>query len=69
MQRASKTVRTVTGAIVITAWVVPEVVAGFLLYAYFRREGTLNAILDFLHLPTQNWLFTLPILAVSFANI
>jgi len=69
MQRASKPVRTLTGGIVVTAWVLPEVVAGFLLYAFFRREGTLNAILDQLHLPTQNWLFTLPILAVSFANV
>lgn len=69
MQRASKPVRTLVGGIVITAWVLPEVVAGFLLYAFFRREGTLNAILDRLHLPTQNWLFTLPILAVSFANV
>ncbi|MFI6943308.1 carbohydrate ABC transporter permease [Streptomyces sp. NPDC050418] len=69
MQRASKTVRTVTGGIVVTAWVLPEVVAGFLLYAFFRREGTLNSILEFLHLPSQNWMFTLPILAVSFANV
>ncbi len=69
MQRASKPVRTVVGGIVVTAWVLPEVVAGFLLYAFFRREGTLNAILDWLHLPTQNWLFTLPILAVWFANV
>ncbi|MFJ6083457.1 carbohydrate ABC transporter permease [Streptomyces sp. NPDC092369] len=69
MQRASKPIRTLTGGIVITAWVLPEVVAGFLLYAFFRREGTLNAILDWLHLPSQNWLFTLPILAVSFANV
>ncbi|MGW0903469.1 carbohydrate ABC transporter permease [Streptomyces sp. NPDC002853] len=69
MQRASKPVRTVTGAIVITAWVLPEVVAAFLLYAFFRREGTLNAVLDFLHLPSQNWMYTLPILAVSFANV
>ncbi|MFF7374634.1 carbohydrate ABC transporter permease [Streptomyces massasporeus] len=69
MQRASKPVRTLTGGIVVTAWVLPEVVAGFLLYAFFRREGTLNAILDWLHLPSQNWLFTLPILAVSFANV
>lgn len=69
MKRASKPVRTLTGAVVVTAWVLPEVVAGFLLYAFFRREGTLNAILDWLHLPRQNWLFTLPILAVSFANV
>lgn len=69
MQRASKPVRTLTGGIVVTAWVLPEVVAGFLLYAFFRREGTLDAILEWLHLPSQNWLFTLPILAVSFANV
>ncbi|GAB2726783.1 carbohydrate ABC transporter permease [Streptomyces bullii] len=69
MRRASKPVRTLTGGIVVTAWVLPEVVAGFLLYAFFRREGTLNALLDWLGLPSQNWLFTLPILAVSFANV
>ena len=69
MQRASKAVRTATGTVVIAAWVLPEIVAGFLLYAFFRREGTLNAVLDLLHLPGQNWLFTLPILAVSVANV
>ncbi|MEU9097269.1 sugar ABC transporter permease [Streptomyces sp. NPDC048361] len=69
MRRASRPVRTVTGALVITAWVLPEIVAAFLLYAFFRREGTLNAILGWLHLPVQNWLFTLPVLAVSFANV
>ncbi|MFE7956701.1 MULTISPECIES: carbohydrate ABC transporter permease [unclassified Streptomyces] len=69
MRRASKPVRTLTGGIVVTAWVLPEVVAGFLLYAFFRKEGTLNAVLHWLHLPSQNWLFTLPILAVSFANV
>ncbi|WP_052865072.1 carbohydrate ABC transporter permease [Streptomyces niger] len=69
MQRASRPVRTLTGGIVVVAWVLPEVVAGFLLYAFFRREGTLNAVLDWLHLPAQNWLYTLPILAVSFANV
>jgi multiple sugar transport system permease protein len=69
MRRASRPVRTVTGSVVIAAWVVPEVVAGFLLYAFFRREGSLDAILAWLHLPRQNWLYTLPILAVSLANV
>ncbi|MFJ2610292.1 MULTISPECIES: carbohydrate ABC transporter permease [unclassified Streptomyces] len=69
MRRASKPVRTLTGGVVVTAWVLPEVVAGFLLYAFFRAEGTLNAVLDLLRLPSQNWLFTLPVLAVSFANV
>lgn len=69
MRRASRPVRTLTGTLVIAAWVLPEIVAAFLLYAFFRREGTLDAILGWLHLPTQNWLFGLPILAVSFANV
>ncbi|QLH24237.1 carbohydrate ABC transporter permease [Streptomyces sp. Rer75] len=69
MRRASRPVRTLIGAVVVAAWVVPEIVAGFLLYAFFRREGTLNALLDGLGLPSQNWLYTLPILAVSFANV
>ncbi|WP_407555638.1 sugar ABC transporter permease [Streptomyces sp. Pv4-95] len=69
MRRASRPMRALTGAVVITAWVLPEIVAGFLLYTFFERRGTLNALLDWLHLPTQNWLFTLPILAVSFANV
>ncbi|WP_435603337.1 carbohydrate ABC transporter permease [Streptomyces sp. bgisy130] len=69
MRRASRPVRALTGAMVITAWVLPEIVAGFLLYTFFERRGTLNALLDWLHLPAQNWLFTLPIVAVSFANV
>ncbi|QSY50999.1 MULTISPECIES: carbohydrate ABC transporter permease [Streptomyces] len=69
MRRASKAVRTLTGTVVIAAWVLPEIVAGFLLYTFFTREGTLNAVLEGLGLPGQNWLFTLPILAVSFANV
>ncbi|MFI8433046.1 carbohydrate ABC transporter permease [Streptomyces sp. NPDC079020] len=69
MRAASRPVRTATGALVIASWVLPEIVAAFLLYAFFRREGTLNMILGWLHLPSQNWLFTLPILAVSFANV
>lgn len=69
MRRASRPVRTLTGAVVICAWVLPEIVAGFLLYTFFNQQGTLNAVLEWLHLPTQNWLLTLPILAVSFANM
>jgi multiple sugar transport system permease protein len=69
MARSSKAVRSVTGAVVISAWVLPEIVAGFLLYTFFNKEGTLNAVLQWLHLPSQNWLYTLPIIAVSFANV
>ncbi|MCQ4080461.1 sugar ABC transporter permease [Streptomyces sp. RB6PN25] len=69
MRRASRPVRTLTGSVVIAAWVVPEIVAGFLLYTFFRQEGSLDAILGWLRLPRENWLYTLPILAVSLANV
>jgi multiple sugar transport system permease protein len=69
MGKASRRVRTVTSTVVIVAWVLPEVVAAYLLYVFFRKEGELNMILEFLHLPQQNWLYTLPIIAVSLANV
>lgn len=69
MRAASKPVRVITSTLVIAAWVLPEVVAGYLLYAFFRREGELDAILGWLNLPTEDWLYTLPILAVSVANV
>ncbi|WP_217189823.1 carbohydrate ABC transporter permease [Streptomyces buecherae] len=69
MRRASGPVRTLVGSLTIAAWVVPEIVAGFLLYAFFRDEGTLNAVLDWAHLPSQDWLYSAPIIAVSLANV
>lgn len=69
MQKATRPVRAVTSTVVIAAWVLPEVVAGYLMYAFFFQQGSLNAILHALHLPRQNWLYTLPILAVCLANV
>ncbi|SEN94086.1 carbohydrate ABC transporter permease [Actinacidiphila rubida] len=69
MRSASRPVRSAVSTVVVISWVLPEVVAAYLLYAFFRREGELNAILHVLHLPQQNWLFTLPIVAVSLANV
>lgn len=69
MRSGGPIVRTVVSSIVIGAWVLPEVVAGYLWLAFLGDEGPLNQILGFLHLPDQDWLFSLPILAVSLANI
>ncbi|NUS12018.1 MAG: sugar ABC transporter permease [Streptomyces sp.] len=69
MEKAARPVRAVTSTVVIAAWVLPEVVAGYLMYAFFFQQGSLNAILDRLGLPQQNWLYTLPILAVCLANV
>jgi multiple sugar transport system permease protein len=69
MRSSHSAVRAVVSAIVIGAWVLPEVVAGYLWSVFLGRGGSFNGILSFLHLPAQNWLFTTPILAVSIANI
>ena len=58
---------TVTG-LVLAAWAVPEVVAGFCWYAFLYRTGTLNALLHHIGL-SQDWLYTTPMLAVILANV
>ena len=62
-------VRAFTSAVVIGAWVLPEVVVAYLWQAVLGEGGSWNSIVGFFHLPTQNWLYETPILAVSIANI
>ncbi|MEV7738629.1 sugar ABC transporter permease [Streptomyces sp. NPDC088921] len=69
MQKATQPVRALVNGVVIAAWVLPEVVAGYLMYAFFYDQGSLNSLLDAVHLPNQNWLYTMPILAVCLANV
>ena len=69
MREAHKVIRAITGAVVIAAWILPEVVAGYLWVTFLDGDGSFNAIMEFLHLPTQDWLVSLPIWAVAFANI
>jgi multiple sugar transport system permease protein len=69
MRSGNAVVRAVVSAIVIGAWVLPEVVAGYLWLAFFGTDGTLNHLLAGLRVGPQNILYTTPILAVSIANI
>jgi multiple sugar transport system permease protein len=69
MRRSTKPVRNFVGTAVIGAWVLPEVVAAYLLSAFFNDDGTLNVILHAVGLPGQDWLYGAPIIAVSLANI
>ncbi|ASU84787.1 sugar ABC transporter permease [Nocardiopsis gilva YIM 90087] len=64
----SAVVRMAVGGVVVGAWVVPEVVAGFVWVAFLEREGTLNGLLAAIGVAPQNWLYTAPILAVILAN-
>jgi multiple sugar transport system permease protein len=69
MRSGTSWVRAAVSAIVIGAWVMPEVVAGYLWSAFLGDDGSFNKILGVFSLPSQDWLFSIPILAVSLANI
>lgn len=58
----------VTGLVVV-AWVLPEIVAAFTLYAFFAKEGTLNIMLGWLGIEPVSWLIGLPMLSVILANL
>ncbi|MGP9747020.1 carbohydrate ABC transporter permease [Brachybacterium sp. AOP29-B2-41] len=69
MERSHRIVTFVVTAVVVAAWILPEVVAGYLLYTFFAPDGSLNVIISAIGLPPQDLLFSAPIIAVSFANI
>jgi multiple sugar transport system permease protein len=69
MQSANKVVRTLVSTIVVTAWVLPEIVASFAAYAFFHDGGTLNEMLGVFGIQGPNWLYTFPMFAVILANV
>jgi multiple sugar transport system permease protein len=69
MQSSHKPVRVIVSTIVVTAWVLPEIVASFAAYAFFNDGGTLNTMLTGLGIPGVNWLYVFPMLCVILANI
>ncbi len=69
MRSGHAVVRAFTSAVVIGAWVLPEVVAAYLWQAVLGTEGSWNAITGIFGIPPQNWLYSTPILAVSIANV
>ncbi|ASJ70743.1 Trehalose transport system permease protein SugA [Granulosicoccus antarcticus IMCC3135] len=69
-QRASQIVQSIVTTVMIIAWVVPEVVAGYLWYSFLSAEsGALNQFFSMLGMERQEWLVTDPLAAVIFINI
>lgn len=64
----SRAVAGVVGVVVVTAWVLPEIVAAFVCYAFLSAEGTLNTALAAVGIEGPNWLFALPVLSIILAN-
>ncbi|WP_263121099.1 sugar ABC transporter permease [Cellulomonas sp. RIT-PI-Y] len=69
LRATGRVLRSVVSAIVVVAWVLPEIVAAFALYAFFATDGTLNNVLGWFELTGPTWLITFPMLAVILANI
>nr|WP_311836129.1 sugar ABC transporter permease [Cellulomonas fimi] len=69
MSRASGGVSALIGGVVVSAWVLPEIVAAFVMYAFFTGEGTLDQLLGLVGVDGPNWLFVAPMFAVILANI
>lgn len=69
MRSSAKPVRSMVSGIVVLAWVLPEIVAAFALYAFFAQDGTLNAALGWFGVEQTAWLYYLPMLSVIVANI
>ena len=70
MQHRLRAVRALVSAIVVGAWVIPEVVAAFVWYTFLQSDGgTLNQLIGLLSLPGQTWLVTSPLLSVILANV
>lgn len=64
----SRVVTGIVGTIVVAAWVLPEIVAGFIGYAFLSKDGTLNQLLALVGVEGPNWLYTLPVVAIIVAN-
>jgi multiple sugar transport system permease protein len=69
MRSGGRLVGAVVGTIVVGAWVLPEIVGAFAAYAFFSKDGTLNAALGLVGINGPEWLFSLPMLSVVLANI
>lgn len=69
LRSAVKPLRSLVGGLVVLAWVLPEIVAAFALYAFFSKDGTLNAVLGWVGLEGTSWLYYFPLLSVIVANI
>lgn len=69
LRAGNRVLRAVVSTLVVVAWVLPEIVAAFALYAFFATDGTLNAVLGWFGLAGPTWLITFPMLAVILANV
>ena len=66
LRNAVAPIRLVVGAIVVVAWVLPEITVALVWYAFSQAGGTLSLLLRH---PDSNYLVLVPMLIVSIANL
>lgn len=76
MRKRNRVFKATLGGIIVVAWVIPDVVAGFLWSTFLAggpqsvlAPGTLNIVMNLLHLPQHAWLQEVPLLMIIIANI
>ena len=69
MARRSWPVRTAVSALVLAAYVFPEIVPGFMWSSFLSEDGALNSLLRLVQLPTTRILIDQPMLGVILADI
>jgi multiple sugar transport system permease protein len=76
MRKRNRIFKSILGGIIVVAWVIPDVVAGFLWSTFLAggpqsvlAPGTLNIVMNLLHLPEHAWLQEVPTLMIIVANI
>ena len=69
MARRSWPVRTAVSAVVLAAYVFPEIVPGFMWSSFLSEDGALNSLLRLVHLPSTRILIDQPMLGVILADI
>jgi len=63
------TLRETVYTLIILAWIIPDVVVAFTWMAFLDRDkGTLNAVLQLLHLARVDWLIEQPVLSIIIYN-
>ena len=69
MKSKAKAFRSVLGPCILAGWVMPEIVVSMCCLAFFDVSGTVNMILEAIHLPGVDWIYGHPMLTVIIANV
>ncbi|QHQ60798.1 ABC transporter permease subunit [Anaerocolumna sedimenticola] len=69
MKNKNKIFRSFAGPCILAGWVMPEIVVALCCSTFFMDSGTLNAILQSIHLKPVEWLYKFPMLTIVLSNI